>query len=113
MRERTLRDVDMPEEDRELILSFVKAVRAWAPRSLTSIILYGSVAKSHFPEEYDIDIALLFSCDFDHLRFYTEVYRIIKELEPHREMHVVLKWEGEVEPAYRRLIDRDGFMLYP
>jgi len=103
----------MPEDDRELILSFVKAVRAWASSSLTSIVLYGSVAKRYFPQEYDIDIALLFSSDFDHLQFYTEVYRIIKELEPHREMHVVLKWEDEVEPAYRKLIDNDGFVLYP
>ncbi len=102
----------MPIEDRELIIRFVSAVHTWAPSSLTSIILYGSLAHGFFPDNYDIDIAVVFSTDFDHQQFYTEVYRIIRRLSPHRTMHVVLKWDGEIEPAYRALID-DGLMIYP
>jgi predicted nucleotidyltransferase len=103
----------IPASDRELIENFVKSVQAWAPASLTSIVLYGSVAKGIFPEEYDVDIVLFFSRDFDHPQFYAEVYSIIAALKPHRDMHVVLKWEGEVEPAYRQLIEEEGIPLYP
>ncbi len=107
-----LYDLDMPPEDRELISRFVNAIRTWAPSCLTSIILYGSLAQGFFPDNYDIDIAIIFSCDFNHFKFYTEVYRIIKALGPHRKMHVVLKWDGEIEPAYRKLID-GGLTIYP
>ncbi|MGZ4940965.1 MAG: nucleotidyltransferase domain-containing protein [Halobacteriota archaeon] len=107
-----LYDLDMPPEDRELIIRFVDAIRTWAPRSLTSITLYGSLAHGFFPDNYDIDIVVVFSTDFNHPQFYTEVYRIIKALSPHRKMHVVLKWDSEIEPAYRKLIDR-GFTIYP
>jgi len=51
---------------------------------------------------------VLFSNDFDHPQFYAEVYRIITELEPQRELHVVLKWEAEIEPAYQELIEEEG-----
>ncbi|MEI7826971.1 MAG: nucleotidyltransferase domain-containing protein [Euryarchaeota archaeon] len=103
----------MPASDRDLIGNFLRAVQEWAPTSLKSIILYGSMAKGIFPEEYDVDIVLLFSSDFDHPRLYSDVYRIIRTLEPHREMHVVLKWEGEIEPAYWELIEEEGITLYP
>jgi hypothetical protein len=56
---------------------------------------------------------LLFSSDFDHTQFYSDVYRILRALNPHREMHVVLKWEGEIEPTYLELIKEDGIALYP
>jgi predicted nucleotidyltransferase len=105
--------LDIPALDRDLISSFVSAVQAWAPTNLKSIVLYGSVAKGIFPEVYDIDIVMLFSSDFDHPQFYSEVYRIITELEPQREMHVVLKWEAEIEPAYQQLIDEEGITLFP
>jgi predicted nucleotidyltransferase len=103
----------MPGPDRDLISNFVRAVQAWAPSSLKSIVLYGSVAKGIFPKVYDIDIALLFSSDFDHPQFYSEVYQIITDLEPQRKMHVVLKWERELEPAYRELIEKEGVTLFP
>jgi len=105
--------LDIPAPDRDLISSFVNAVQAWAPISLQRIILYGSVAKGVFPEVYDIDIAMLFSSDFDHPQFYAEIYRIITDLEPQRELHVVLKWEEEIEPAYQELIEKDGITLFP
>jgi predicted nucleotidyltransferase len=105
--------LDIPALDRDLISSFVSAVQAWAPTNLKSIVLYGSVAKGIFPEVYDIDIVMLFSSDFDHPQFYSEVYRIITELEPQREMHVVLKWEAEIEPAYQQLIEEEGITLFP
>ena len=103
----------MPATDRDLIESFVRAVQVWAPPSLKSIILYGSLAKGVFPDEYDVDIVLLFSRDFDHGKFYSEVYGLIRTLEPHREMHVVLKWEEEIEPEYAELIELEGVSLYP
>jgi len=103
----------MPATDRDLIESFVRAVQAWSPPSLTSIILYGSIAKGVFPDEYDVDIVLLFSSDFDHARLYSEVYNLVRTLEPHREMHVVLKWEEEIEPEYAELIELEGVSLYP
>jgi predicted nucleotidyltransferase len=102
----------LPTPDRNLIEEFLRVVQEWAPMNLKSIILYGSIAKGIFPEDYDVDIVLLFSSDFDHQQFYSDVYRIIRTLKPHREMHVVLKWEGEVEPAYRQLIE-EGIALYP
>ncbi len=105
--------LEMPLEDKNLIDNFTNKVKKWAPTSLTSIILYGSVAKGFFPEDYDIDIVLLFSANFDHDKFYREVYDIIEELKPHRAMHVVLKWSGELEPLYRNLIYREGYELYP
>jgi predicted nucleotidyltransferase len=105
--------LDIPALDRDLISSFVSAVQVWAPTNLKSIVLYGSVAKGIFPEVYDIDIVMLFSSDFDHPQFYSEVYRIITELEPRREMHVVLKWEAEIEPAYQQLIEEEGITLFP
>jgi len=105
--------LDIPAPDRDLIGSFVSAVQAWATKGLKSIVLYGSVAKGVFPEVYDIDIALLFASNFDHPQFYAEVYRIIAELEPQRELHVVLKWEGEIEPAYQELIEKEGMTLFP
>lgn len=105
--------LNIPAPDRDLISNFVSAVQTWAPTSLKSIVLYGSVAKGIFPEVYDIDIALLFSRDFDHRQFYAEVYRIITELKPQRELHVVLKWEGEIEPGYQELIEEEGITLFP
>ena len=105
--------MDIPSPDRDLINSFLSAVQSWAPKSLKSIILYGSVAKGIFPEVYDIDIAMVFSSDFDHPQFYATVYRIITDLEPQRELHVVLKWEGEIEPAYQELIEKEGITLFP
>jgi predicted nucleotidyltransferase len=104
--------LEMPPEDENLIINFTKKVKKWAPASLTSIMLYGSLAKGFFPEDYDIDIVLLFSANFDHDRYYREVYDIIEELKPHRTMHVVLKWADELEPLYRDLIDREGYELY-
>ncbi len=112
MQDRTLYELDMPPEDRELIIRFVEAIRPWAPSSLTSIVLYGSLAHDVFPENYDIDIVAIFSSDFNHPEYYVEVYRVISELSPHRKMHVVLKWEREIEPAYRELID-EGLIIYP
>lgn len=112
MPDHALYDLDMPPEDRELIIRFVGALRTWAPSSLTSITLYGSLAHGFFPDNYDIDIAVVFSADFNHLQYYSEVYRIITVLSPHRKMHVVLKWDGEIEPAYRKLID-GGLAIYP
>jgi predicted nucleotidyltransferase len=109
----TLELLDIPAPDRDLISNFVSAVQAWAPTNLKRIVLYGSVAKRVFPEVYDIDIAMLFSTDFDHPQFYAEVYQIIADLEPQREMHVVLKWEGEIEPAYQELIEEEGVTLFP
>lgn len=102
----------MPASDRDLIENFLRVVQEWAPTSLKSIILYGSIVKGIFPEEYDVDILLLFSSDFDHSQFYSEVYSLIRALEPHRELHVVLKWEGEIEPGYWELIE-EGIILYP
>ena len=103
----------IPAPDRDLIKEFLREVRDWAPTSLKSIILYGSIAKGFFPKDYDIDIILLFSSDFDHTKFYSDVYRILRALTPHREMHVVLKWEMEIEPTYLELIEEDGIALYP
>ncbi|MGZ4862592.1 MAG: nucleotidyltransferase family protein [Halobacteriota archaeon] len=105
--------LDIPAPDRDLISSFVSAVQTWAPINLKSIVLYGSVAKGIFPEVYDIDIVVLFSSDFDHPQFYTEVYRMITELEPQRELHVVLKCEAEIEPAFQELIEEEGITLFP
>ncbi|MCJ7639327.1 MAG: nucleotidyltransferase domain-containing protein [Halobacteriota archaeon] len=113
MRKREFDNLALPAPDRDLIEDFLKAVQEWAPTSLKSIILYGSVAKSIFPEEYDIDVVLLFSSDFDHTQFYSDIYRIVRTLQPHREMHIVLEWEGEIEPAYRELIEGEGIALYP
>ena len=112
MNERDLDSLVMPATDRDLIENFVKVVKSWAPTNLKSIILYGSIAKCTFPEEYDIDIVLLFSSDFDHSQLYSEVYRLIRALKPHRELHVVLKWEEEIEPRYWELIE-EGITLYP
>jgi predicted nucleotidyltransferase len=105
--------LSMPATDRDLINNFVRAVHMWAPASLKSIVLYGSVAKGIFPDEYDIDIVLLFSDDFDHSQLYAEVYDLVSALEPHREMHVVLKWEEEIEPEYAELLELEGISLYP
>jgi len=112
MNERDLDSLVMPATDRDLIENFVKVVQGWVPTNLKSIILYGSIAKGTFPEEYDIDIVLLFSSDFDHSQFYSEVYNLIRALKPHRELHVVLKWEEEIEPRYWELIE-EGVILYP
>lgn len=112
MNEHEFEFLDIPAPDRDLIRNFVSAVQAWAP-NLKSIVLYGSVAKGIFPEVYDIDIVMLFSSDFDHPQFYAEVYRIITDLEPQRELHVVLKWEEEIEPTYQELIEKEGITLFP
>jgi len=108
----SLTQFDMPIEDSDLIIKFTNKVKNWAPASLKSIILYGSVAKGFFPQEYDIDIVLLFSDNFDHNKYYREVYDMIKELKPHRSMHVVLKWVGELELEYQDLIEQEGYELY-
>ncbi|HYA32735.1 MAG TPA: nucleotidyltransferase domain-containing protein [Candidatus Bathyarchaeia archaeon] len=113
MDQKKLDPLDIPTDDRALIDDFVRAVRAWAPTTLKSIVLYGSVAQGVFPDAYDIDIAVLFSRDFDHPQFYSEVYRIIADLAPRRKMHVVLKWEREIEPAYLELMDKEGITLFP
>jgi predicted nucleotidyltransferase len=105
--------LDIPAPDRDLTSDFVSAVEARAPTSLKSIVLYGSVAKGVFPEVYDIDIAILFSSDCDHPQLYSEVYRIVTDLGPLREMHVVLKWGGEIEPANLELIEKEGVTLFP
>jgi predicted nucleotidyltransferase len=112
MNERDFDSLVMPATDRDLIENFVKVVQGWAPTNLKSIILYGSIAKDTFPEEYDIDIVLLFSSDFDHSQLYSELYGLIRALKPHRELHVVLKWEEEIEPGYWELIE-EGIILYP
>jgi predicted nucleotidyltransferase len=113
MRERAFHKLALPTPDRDLIENFLRVIQGWAPTNLKSIILYGSIAKGIFPEEYDIDIVLLFSSDFNHPQFYSDIYRIVNALKPHREMHVVLKWEGEMEPAYWELIKDEGIPLYP
>jgi Nucleotidyltransferase domain. len=113
MREREFDNLALPAPDRDLIEGFLRVIQEWAPPNLKSIILYGSIAKGIFPEEYDIDIILLFSSDFNHPQLHSDVYRIVNALKPHREMHVVLKWEGEVEPAYWELIQEEGISLYP
>jgi predicted nucleotidyltransferase len=113
MNKREFKNLAIPALDRKLIEDFRRVVIEWAPTSLKSIILYGSIVKGVFPEEYDIDIVLLFSSDFDNPQFYSDVYRIVRTLKPHREMHVVLKWEGEIEPAYKGLIEEEGIALYP
>jgi predicted nucleotidyltransferase len=107
-----LTQFDMPIEDSDLIIKFTNKVKNWAPASLKSIVLYGSVTKGFFPQEYDIDIVLLFSDNFDHNKYYREVYDMIKELKPHRSMHVVLKWVGELELEYQDLIEQEGYELY-
>ena len=103
---------DIPTEDSDLIIRFTKKVKNWAPPSLKSVVLYGSVAKGFFPPGYDIDIVLLFSDNFDHDKYYREVYDLIKELKPHRSMHVVLKWIGELELEYQDLIEQEGYELH-
>jgi predicted nucleotidyltransferase len=113
MNKREFENLAMPVPDRNLIEDFRRVVKEWAPTNLKSIILYGSIAKGIFPEEYDIDIVLLFSSDFDHPQFYSDVDRIVRALKPHRELHIVLKWEGEIEPAYWRLIEEEGIALCP
>jgi predicted nucleotidyltransferase len=113
MRKHEFDKLAIPAPDRDLIEDFLRVVQDWAPTSLKSIILYGSIAKGIFPEEYDIDLVFLFSSDFDHTQFYSDVYQIVRTLKPHREMHVVLKWEGEIEPGYRELIEAEGIALYP
>jgi predicted nucleotidyltransferase len=113
MSKREFDNLAMPAPDRVLIEEFLRNVREWAPTSLKSIILYGSIAKGFFPAEYDVDIVLLFSSDFDHIKFYSDVYRILRALKPHREMHIVLKWEGEMDPTYLELIEEEGIALYP
>ena len=52
MRKREFDKLALPAPDRDLIEDFLRAVQEWAPTSLKSIILYGSVAKGIFPEEY-------------------------------------------------------------
>ncbi len=113
MSKREFNNLAMPAPDRDLIEDFLRDVKVWAPTTLKSIILYGSIVKGIFLEEYDVDIVLLFSSDFDHPQFYSDVYRIVRALKPYREMHVVLKWEGEIEPAYRGLIEEEGIALFP
>lgn len=113
MNEREFSRLSMPATDRDLIENFVRAVQVWAPPSLKSIVLYGSIAKGVFPDEYDVDIVLLFSRDFDHAQFYSEIYDLVRALNPHREMHIVLKWEEEIEPGYAELIELEGVYLYP
>jgi len=116
MNEHEFEFLDIPVPDRDLISNFVSAVQAWAPTKLKSIVLYGSVAKGIFPEVYDIDIVMLFSSDFDHPQFYAEVYRIITELEPQRELHVVLPREAHAAEQlqamaehHRLTFSRSGF----
>ncbi|MGZ4863679.1 MAG: nucleotidyltransferase domain-containing protein [Halobacteriota archaeon] len=113
MRNREFEYLALPASDRALIERFLRVVQEWAPTNLKSIVLYGSTVKGIFPEEYDIDIVLLFSSDFNHAQLYSEVYRIVNELKPHREMHIVLKWEEEIEPSYWSLIQEEGVPLYP
>jgi len=74
MRKREFDNIALPAPDRDLIEDFLRVVHEWAPTSLKSIILYGSTAKGIFPDEYDIDIVLLFSSDFDHTQFYSDIY---------------------------------------
>jgi predicted nucleotidyltransferase len=113
MQKREFDNLALPAADQDLIKAFLRVIQEWAPTNLKSIILYGSIAKGIFQEEHDIDIILLFSSDFDHPQLYSDVYRIVNALKPHREMHVVLKWEGEIEPAYWELIQAEGVPLYP
>ena len=113
MHKRTFDNLALSAPDRDLIEGFLRVIQEWAPPHLQSIILYGSIAKGIFPEDYDIDIILLFSSDFNHPQLYSDVYRIVNALKPHREIHVVLKSEGELEPAYWKLIQEEGILLYP
>lgn len=101
----------LPAEDRELIAEFLDRVKSWAPPTLSSVVLFGSLVRGDFGPRSDIDVLMVFD-DPDPGRHLTDVTKLITALKPHREIRPVLTNLKDVGADLLREIMREGVVLH-
>ncbi|MFQ6052002.1 MAG: nucleotidyltransferase domain-containing protein [Candidatus Hydrothermarchaeota archaeon] len=97
-------------EDRSLIESFIKEVKNLIP-SLSTIVLYGSMARGDYHKDSDIDVLLVIEEEKPN-KYLPEVTKIISSLKPHREIRPVLTNLKDVEYSLINEVLRDGVVLF-
>ena len=101
----------LPEEDRELITRFLDRVKGWAPPTLSSVVLFGSLVRGDFGPSSDIDVLMVFD-EPDPGRHLTDVTKIITALKPHREIRPVLTNLKDLGADLLREVMREGAVLH-
>lgn len=102
---------DLSKEDRSLIEDFVEDIKEWAPQTLNTIILYGSLARGDYHPRSDIDLLLVFD-EEDPSKHLSDITTIISDMKPHREIKPVLTNLKDVEPALLKNIVEEGIVLF-
>jgi predicted nucleotidyltransferase len=94
-----------------LITSFLKRLLEDAPPELTSVVLFGSMARGDYDKGSDIDLLLVFE-EENPKRHMDWVAGIITELRPHREIRPTFTNLKDVDPSLVREVLREGRVLY-
>lgn len=101
----------LPAEDRKLIMRFLDRVKGWAPPTLSSMVLFGSLVRGDFGPRSDIDVLMVFD-EPEPGRHLTEITKLITGLKPHREIRPVLTNLKDVGADLIREIMREGVVLH-
>lgn len=103
--------LELPEEDRRLVDSFLKRLIEEAPSSLTGVVLFGSLARGDYDKGSDIDFLLVFD-EESPKRHMDIVAKIISELKPHREIRPVFSNLKDVDVALIKEVIKEGIVLF-
>lgn len=101
----------LPAEDHELITKFLNRVKGWAPPTLSSVVLFGSLVRGEFGPRSDIDVLMVFD-EPEPGRHLTAVTKLITALKPHREIRPVLTNLKDIGADLLREVMREGVVLY-
>lgn len=101
----------IPEGDRESLENFLEKLRHWAPSTLQTVILYGSMARGDFGASSDIDLLIVFD-EEDPSDRTDEIVGIIGSVKPTREIRPVLTDLTDVGDDLIREVMREGIVLY-
>lgn len=100
-----------------MFAKFVDEARKIYSTNLSSVILYGSVARNEAREDSDVDIAILFDSDVEDL--YDKILNVVVDIELKHDLVLLVvligvdrfnKW-NEVLPFYKN-IKEEGITLW-
>jgi len=98
-------------DDKKLLGRFLEKVKKWAPPSLESVVLFGSMVRGDFGASSDLDVLMVFD-EPDPSRHLSKITELITSLKPHREIRPVLTNLKDVGADLLREIMREGVVLY-
>lgn len=101
----------LPEKDREMIAELVERLLKWAPSTLASIVLFGSMTGKEFHSGSDVDLLIVLEEDNPEAHL-SEIAAIITSLKPHREIRPILTNLRNIDPGVLKAIARGGIVLH-